>query len=85
MEPFQDHISLLTESAEFKDAKSRLQEALQAKGAEPPKYIVASNKKGNNFECSVTLNGKTFRASDAIKKESEQKVAALILLELDIL
>ena len=42
------------------------------------------NRKGNNFECSVTLNGKTFHASDAIKKESEQKVAALILLELDI-
>ena len=84
MELFQNHFSLLNESAELKDAKSRLQEALQAQGAEPPQYIVASNKKGNNFECSVTLNGKTFRASDAIKKESEQKVAALILLELDI-
>jgi hypothetical protein len=31
----------------------------------------------------VIFNGKTFQASDAIKKESEQKVAELILLDLD--
>ena len=53
------------------------------KGAELPQYLVTSNKEGNYFDCSVTFNGKTFQASDAIKKESEQKVAALILLELD--
>ena len=80
---FQNNFSLLNESSELKDAKSRLQEALQARGAELPKYSVASNKKGNNFDCSVTFNGKTFRASDVIKKESEQKVAQLILHELD--
>tara|TARA_B100000287_G_C20540468_1_gene744423 strand:- start:70 stop:723 length:654 start_codon:yes stop_codon:yes gene_type:complete len=80
---FQNNFSLLNESSELKDAKSRLQEALQARGAEPPKYSVISNKEGNNFDCSVIFNGKTFRASDVIKKESEQKVAALILLELD--
>ena len=80
---FQNNFSLLNESSELKDAKSRLQEALQARGAEPPKYSVVSNKEGNNFDCSVIFNGKTFRASDVIKKESEQKVAALILLELD--
>ena len=80
---FQNNFSLLNESSELKDAKSRLQEALQARGAEPLKYSVVSNKEGNNFDCSVIFNGKTFRASDVIKKESEQKVAALILLELD--
>ena len=80
---FQNHFSYLNESSELKDAKSRLQEALQARGAEPPKYSVISNKEGNNFDCSVIFNRKTFRASDVIKKESEQKVAALILLELD--
>ena len=79
---FQDSFSLLNESIELKDAKSRLQEALQVKGAELPKYLVTSNKQGNYFDCSVTFNGKTFEASDAIKKESEQKVAALILIEL---
>ena len=79
---FHNRFSLLHESAELKDAKSRLQEALQVKGAELPKYLVTSNKQGNYFDCSVTFNGKTFEASDAIKKESEQKVAALILIEL---
>ena len=79
---FHDRFSLLNASAELKDAKSRLQEALQVKGAELPKYLVTSNKQGNYFDCSVTFNGKIFEASDAIKKESEQKVAALILIEL---
>ena len=79
---FHNLFSLLNASAELKDAKSRLQEALQVKGAELPKYLVTSNKQGNYFDCSVTFNGKTFEASDAIKKESEQKVAALILIEL---
>ena len=80
---FHNRFSLLNASAELKDAKSRLQEALQVKGAELPKYLVTSNKQGNYFDCSVTFNGKIFEASDAIKKESEQKVAALILIELD--
>jgi ribonuclease-3 len=80
---FQDSFSFLNASAELKDAKSRLQEALQAIGAELPKYLVTSNKEGNYFDCSVIFNGKTFQASDAIKKESEHKVAELILLELD--
>jgi ribonuclease-3 len=80
---FQNSFSLLNASAELKDAKSRLQEALQASGTELPKYLVTSNKEGNYFDCSVIFNGKTFQASDAIKKESEQKVAELILLALD--
>jgi len=80
---FQNSFSLLSESSELKDAKSRLQEALQAIGTEPPKYSVVSNKEGNYFDCTVTFNGKTFQASASIKKESEQKVAELVLLELD--
>ena len=80
---FQDSFSLLNESIELKDAKSRLQEALQALGLQPPNYLVASNKEGNNFNCNVTFDGKTFSASASIKKESEQRVAELILLELN--
>ena len=80
---FQNSFSLLNESSELKDAKSRLQEALQAIGAEPPKYSVVSNKEGNYFDFSVTFNGKTVQAYASIKKESEQKVAELVLLELD--
>ena len=81
---FQDSFSLLNESIELKDAKSRLQEALQALGVQPPNYLVASNKEGNNFNCNVTFDGKTFSASASIKKESEQRVAELILLELNL-
>ena len=80
---FQDSFSPLNESVELKDAKSRLQEALQALGVQPPNYLVASNKEGNNFNCNVTFDGKTFSASASIKKESEQRVAELILLELN--
>ena len=81
---FQDSFSLINESIELKDAKSRLQEALQALGVQPPNYLVASNKEGNNFNCNVTFDGKTFSASASIKKESEQRVAELILLELNL-
>ena len=80
---FKSDFSNLDEFIDLKDAKSRLQEALQAKGFEPPKYLVVSNKSGNQFDCNVTFNGKNFHASAEIKKESEQKVAELILLELD--
>ena len=79
---FQNSFFLLNESSELKDAKSRLQEALQAKGAKPLQYSVVSNKEGNHFNCSLQFNGKTFEASAAIKKESEQKVAEMVLLEL---
>ena len=81
---FQDSFSFINESIELKDAKSRLQEALQALGVQPPNYLVASNKEGNNFNCNVTFDGKTFSASASIKKESEQRVAELILLELNL-
>ena len=37
---FKDSFSLLNESIELKDAKSRLQEALQALGVQPPNYLV---------------------------------------------
>ena len=80
---FKYSFSLLNESAELKDAKSRLQEALQAKGVELPKYSVVSNKEGNSFDCTVLFNGETFHASDSIKKEAEQKAAELILLRLE--
>jgi ribonuclease-3 len=80
---FHNSLLLLNESKELKDAKSRLQEVLQANGAEPPSYIVVSNKEGNHFDCSVRFNGKIFQASAVLKKESEQRVAELILQELD--
>ena len=62
---------------------SVVSDSLAVSASPIPLLFFTKNKEGNNFDCSVTFNGKTFRASDVIKKESEQKVAALILLELD--
>ncbi len=78
---FEINFSSLNEYSDLKDAKSRLQEALQAQGARPLTYLVTSNKEGNFYDCSVQYNGETFHASAAIKKEAEQKVAELILLK----
>ena len=80
---FESSFVLLNESVEFKDAKSRLQEALQAEGLQPPSYQVISNPEGNSFDCTVRFNGRTFHASAPLKKDSEQKVAELILMELN--
>ena len=52
---FQNSFSLLNASAELKDAKSRLQEALQVNGAELPKYLVTSNKQGNYFDLNKMI------------------------------
>ncbi|MBD63364.1 MAG: ribonuclease III [Gammaproteobacteria bacterium] len=80
---FSQNFSELNESIELKDSKSRLQEVLQSIGAKPLKYSVVSNKEGNNYDCTVIFNNETFHASSPIKKESEQKVANLILEKLN--
>ena len=76
---FKSNFSNLDEFIDLKDAKSKLQEVLQAEGSELPEYSVIANKEGNKFNCTVIFNGETFQASAALKKESEQKVSELIL------
>ena len=76
---FKSNFSNLDKFIDFKDAKSKLQEILQAEGGELPEYSVIANKEGNKFNCTVIFNGETFQASAALKKESEQKVSELIL------
>lgn len=83
LEIFNDHLLALDENAELKDAKSRLQEYLQANNLPLPIYNVESNHAGNNFLCSVDYKGEVFSASATIKKEAEQKTAALILSNLN--
>src|SRR6056300_807733 len=80
---FESCFVLLNESIELKNAKSRLQEALQADGLQPPSYRVISNPEGNSFDCMVSFNVRTFHASAPLKKDSEQKVAEIILMELN--
>ena len=80
---FKSKFSYLDESIDLKDAKSKLQEVLQASGRELPEYSVVANKEGNKFNCTVIFNGETFQASASLKKESEQKVSELILLRVN--
>lgn len=83
LEIFSHNFAGLNSTSELKDSKSRLQEEAQALGIELPKYKVSSNKEGTLFDCSVKFNDEIFSASDPIKKDAEQKVAELILQNMD--
>ena len=79
---FSNSLSNLSATDEFKDAKSRLQEALQAKNQELPQYSVEPNQEGTHFYCEVNLLGEVFSASSEIKKDAEQQAAELALKSL---
>ena len=79
---FSYKLASLDETDEFKDAKSLLQEALQAMNQGLPQYQVTPNEEGTHFYCEVSLAGKIFSASADIKKEAEQKAAQLALQSL---
>ena len=80
---FAQKLSELSEVGEFKDAKSRLQESLQAMSEELPEYRVSSNEEGTHFYCDVIVLKKVFSASSDIKKDAEQKAAELALNNLN--
>jgi ribonuclease-3 len=80
---FAQKLSELSEVNEFKDAKSRLQEYLQAMKEELPEYKVNSNEEGTHFYCDVVVLKKVFSASSEIKKDAEQKAAELALKNLN--
>ena len=80
---FAQKLSELSEASEFKDAKSRLQEYLQAMNEELPEYKVNSNEEGTHFYCDVIVLKKVFSASSEIKKDAEQKAAELALKNLN--
>ncbi|MEC7911935.1 MAG: ribonuclease III [Pseudomonadota bacterium] len=80
---FQSKLNMVKPTDEHKDAKSRLQEKLQAMGVDLPSYNVLANKAGNKFKCHVQFQGQTFSASSPLKKNAEQKVAEIILQDLE--
>jgi ribonuclease-3 len=80
---FSYKLSLLSGADEFKDAKSLLQESLQATNHDLPQYHVTPNQDGTHFYCKVSLAGKVFSASADLKKEAEQKAAKLALHSLE--
>ena len=52
-------------------------------GIDLPSYNVLANKEGNKFKCNVRFQGQTFSASSPLKKDAEQKVAEIILQDLE--
>ena len=70
---FKQDLSNIDVDQEFRDSKTELQELLQSKGLEPPKYITTESKLG--FTCEINLDNKEFVASGSSKRQSEILVA----------
>ena len=70
---FKQDLSNIDVDQEFRDSKTELQELLQSKGLEPPKYITTESKLG--FACEINLDNKEFVASGNSKRQSEILVA----------
>ena len=70
---FKQDLSNIDVDQEFRDSKTELQELLQSKGLEPPKYITTESKLG--FTCEINLDNKEFIASGSSKRQSEILVA----------
>lgn len=74
---------LLSQPIQSKDAKSALQEMLQAKGQSPPDYQLVDQigpAHRRIFEMAVFIDGKeAARAKDISKKKAEQAAAKLAL------
>ena len=79
---FANSLANLSAKDEFKDSKSRLQEALQAMNQELPQYNVIPNHEGTHFYCELQIFGKIFSASSDIKKDAEQQAASIALKSL---
>ena len=80
---FGHKLQTLNESDDYKDAKSRLQERLQALDIDLPLYHAIANKQSTMFTCEVQFQKQTFSAASSLKKDAEQKVAELILTSMD--
>ena len=70
---FKQDLANIDVDQEFRDSKTELQELLQSKGLEPPKYITTESKLG--FACEINLDNKEFVASGNSKRQSEILVA----------
>jgi ribonuclease-3 len=83
---FEPVLEALSTGTNYKDPKSLLQEALQAKGLALPRYEVvetagSAHRQTFVVECRIDETGESARATGASRREAEQS-AASILLEL---
>ena len=70
---FKKELSNIEADQEFRDSKTELQELLQSKGLEPPKYLTTKSELG--FNCQINLDDKEFVASGNSKRQAEIVVA----------
>ena len=70
---FKKELSNIEADQEFRDSKTELQELLQSKGLEPPKYLTTKSELG--FDCQINLDDKEFEASGSSKRHAEIAVA----------
>ncbi len=84
---FDPLIEKLPASEELKDAKTRLQEWLQARGRPLPEYILlkeegADHAKKFHMQCAISKDDQPLEASGSSRRRAEQAVAAKVLKQL---
>lgn len=84
---FDPLIEKLPASEELKDAKTRLQEWLQARGRPLPEYILlkeegADHVKKFHVQCAIAKDGQPLEATGSSRRRAEQAVAAKVLKRL---
>lgn len=77
---FKKELSNIKPDQEFRDSKTELQELLQSKKMNIPKYVTQESI--NGFNCEIVLNSKTFTANGVSKRTAEIATAKKALLHL---
>jgi ribonuclease III len=85
---FESRIASLPAPESLKDAKTRLQELLQARGIPLPRYVVArieGEPHAQTFQvsCEVPALGKVAHGSGSSRRRAEQEAAERVLLEIE--
>lgn len=86
---FAVRVDELPDAASLKDAKTRLQEWLQARGRALPQYTVESalgepHKRTFTVVCNLPPDGPSERGSGASRRKAEQSAAERLLTKLDV-
>jgi len=87
-ELFEDRLEKLPNAESLKDAKTRLQEWLQARGHELPEYAVESaigepHEQTFTVVCSIPKDERSSRGSGTSRRKAEQEAAKTLLAILD--
>ena len=77
---FKKELSQIESNQEFRDSKTELQELLQSKKYEIPKYMTKESMDG--FISSIKLDNKSYEAYGSSKRQAETAVAKLALKNL---